>query len=106
MIPKPARVGFILGMVPPADLDRLSHAELISLVIRQFEKIAELERTVATLRDETARLKGRARPAEYQTERYGECDRAAEAGRSADRQGGRARLALQRLHKFDGPLTY
>jgi len=45
-------------MVPPTDLGRLSHAELISLVIKQFEKIAELERTVTTLRDEIARLKG------------------------------------------------
>jgi hypothetical protein len=45
-------------MVPPADLDRLSHAELKSLVIKQFEMIAELQRTVATLRDEIARLKG------------------------------------------------
>ena len=45
-------------MVPPADLDRLSHAELKSLVIKQFEMIAELQRTVAALRDEIARLKG------------------------------------------------
>src|SRR5215813_14413966 len=45
-------------MVPPADLDRLSHAELKSLVIKQFEMIAELQRTVAALRDENARLKG------------------------------------------------
>ena len=45
-------------MVPPADLDRLSHAELKSLVIQQFEVIAELQRTVSVLRDEIARLKG------------------------------------------------
>ena len=45
-------------MVPPPDLDRLLHAELKSLVIAQFETIAELQRTVATLRDEIARLKG------------------------------------------------
>jgi hypothetical protein len=45
-------------MVPPGDLDRLSHAELKSLVIKQFEMIAELQRTVAALRDEIARLKG------------------------------------------------
>jgi hypothetical protein len=45
-------------MTPPADLDRLSHAELKSLVIKQFEVIAELQRTVAALRDEIARLKG------------------------------------------------
>jgi len=45
-------------MVPPRDLDRLSHAELKSLVISQFEMIAELQRTVAALRDEIARLKG------------------------------------------------
>jgi hypothetical protein len=45
-------------MVPPADLDRLSYAELKSLVIKQFEVIAELQRTVGALRDEIARLKG------------------------------------------------
>ena len=45
-------------MVPPPDLDRLSHAELKSLVISQFEMIAELRRTVAALRNEIARLKG------------------------------------------------
>jgi hypothetical protein len=45
-------------MVPPPDLDRLSHAELKGLVIAQFEVIAELQRTVAALRDEVARLKG------------------------------------------------
>ena len=57
-IPNPTRVRFILGMVPPADLERLSHAELKGLVIQQFEMIAELQRTVAALRDEIARLKG------------------------------------------------
>ena len=45
-------------MVPPGDLDRLSHGELKSLVIKQFEMIAELQRTVGALRDEIARLKG------------------------------------------------
>src|SRR5262249_34456408 len=45
-------------MVPPADLDRLSHAELKSLVIQQFEMMAELQRTVVALRDEIARIKG------------------------------------------------
>ncbi len=45
-------------MFLPPDLDRLSHAELKSLVISQFEMIAELQRTVAALRDEIARLKG------------------------------------------------
>jgi hypothetical protein len=45
-------------MVPPADLKRLSHAELESLAVRQFEEIAELHRIVAAMRDEITRLKG------------------------------------------------
>jgi hypothetical protein len=45
-------------MVPPTDLDRLSHAELKGLVQQLFEMIAELQRTVAAQRDEIARLKG------------------------------------------------
>src|SRR6266516_6850113 len=105
-------------MLPPADLDRLAHTELKSLVVKQWEELAELRRLVATLRDD-----------EYQTERYGQGDRA-EAGtarrraaegrrqngeacdpRRADHQGeGAARLALQRLYELhcagpDDPLA-
>jgi hypothetical protein len=45
-------------MSPPEDLDRLSHAELKGLVVRQWEQIVELQRMVAALRDEISRLKG------------------------------------------------
>jgi hypothetical protein len=45
-------------MSPPDDLDRLSHAELKGLVIKQWEQIVELQRMVGVLRDEIARLKG------------------------------------------------
>jgi hypothetical protein len=45
-------------MSPPEDLDRLSHAELRSLVVAQWEQMVELQRMVAALRDEVARLKG------------------------------------------------
>jgi hypothetical protein len=45
-------------MAPPDDLDRLSHAELKGLVVKQWEQIVDLQRMVAALRDEIARLKG------------------------------------------------
>jgi len=45
-------------MSPPADLDHLSPAELKGLVVKQWEQIVELQRMVAALRDEIARLKG------------------------------------------------
>jgi hypothetical protein len=47
-----------MGMPPPDDLDRLSSAELKGLVVQQWEQIVELQRMVAALRDEIARLKG------------------------------------------------
>jgi hypothetical protein len=45
-------------MSPPKDVDRLSHAELKGVVVQQWEQIVELQRMVALLRDEIARLKG------------------------------------------------
>jgi Transposase IS66 family len=45
-------------MSPPDDLDRLSPAELKGLAVEQWEQIVELQRMVAALRDEIARLKG------------------------------------------------
>jgi hypothetical protein len=45
-------------MSPPEDLERLSHAELRGLVVKQWEQLVELQRMVAALREEIARLKG------------------------------------------------
>ena len=45
-------------MSPPPDIDALSLPELKSLVLELFAERAELRRTVGTLRDEIARLKG------------------------------------------------
>src|SRR6202051_1989735 len=42
----------------PDDLDHLSRADLKGLVVRQWEQMVELQRLVAALRDEIARLKG------------------------------------------------
>jgi hypothetical protein len=41
---------------PPEDLDCLSHAELKGLVVKQWDQM--VERMVAALRDEIARVKG------------------------------------------------
>ena len=118
-----ARVGFIVVMSPPDDLDRLSHAELKGLVVKQWEQMVELQRLVAALRDEIARLKGgpgrpNLKPSGMERgtdpkppgspgeRKRPEGQHAIEAcdPRGTDRHGGRptARFTLQRLHEFRG----
>jgi hypothetical protein len=80
-------------MVPPANLDDLSHTELKNLVVALFEQVAELRRTIAAQADEIARLKGRPTPAEYQTERHGEGD-GGEAGQAASAAGTKSKLTI------------
>jgi hypothetical protein len=46
-------------MPPPDNLDFVSQVELKGLVVKQWEQMVELQRTVAALRDGIARLKGR-----------------------------------------------
>jgi len=45
-------------MAPPGNIDELSNAELRALVVKLFELMTDLERTVAAQREEIARLKG------------------------------------------------
>ena len=45
-------------MVPPTNLDDLSHTELKNLVVALFEQVAELRRTITAQAEEIARLKG------------------------------------------------
>lgn len=45
-------------MAPPGNIDDLSNAELRALVVKLFEVVTDLERTVAAQREEIARLKG------------------------------------------------
>jgi uncharacterized small protein (DUF1192 family) len=75
-------VRFILGIVPPANLDGLSHAELknLNLVVRLFERVAEQHRMIAALRDEIARLNGGLKPSGM--EKATEPDKPADQGDS------------------------
>ena len=70
-------------MSPPDNIDGLSSAQLKELVATLFAKLTELERTVAALREENARLKGlKGRP----DIKPSGMDRATEPSKSARRE--------------------
>src|ERR1700683_2133918 len=83
-------------MSPPPDFDALSPAELKSLVLELFEKLAESQRTIATLRDEIIRLKGGpGRPDIKANVKPSGMEKASEA-RAADPSGERRRRGATR----------
>jgi hypothetical protein len=76
-------VGFKLCASPPDNIDGLSSAQLKELVTTLFAKLTELERTVAALREENARVKGlKGRP----DIKPNGIDRATEPSKSARRE--------------------
>ncbi len=79
----------------PDDLDRLSHTELKGLLVKQWEQIVELQRMVAALRDEIARLMGGPPRPEPHAERHGTGDRAKTAGEFRRQQASAGEHAVE-----------
>ncbi len=95
-------------MSPPPDFDALSPAELKSLVLELFEKLAESERTIAALRDEIARLKGgpgrpdiKANVKPSGMEKASEPEPRKPAGKERRRGGVRAKLTIHEERKLE-----
>ena len=94
-------------MSPPPDFDALSPAELKSLVLELFEKLAESQRTIAALRDEIARLKGgHGRPdmrhqAGAAWRKRANLNRGSRLARSVDAATVRAKLTIHEERKLE-----
>src|SRR5260370_11481571 len=86
-------------MLPPADLEHLPHAELKSLVVKQWEELAELRRLVATLRDEIARLKGGSGPPNIKPSGMGKATEPKPGPRGDGRPKGGGKTAEHALHE-------
>src|SRR5271168_771495 len=95
-------------MSPPPDFDALSPAELKSLVLELFEKLAESQRTIAALRDEIARLKGgpgrpdvKANIKPSGMEKASEPEPRKPLGKERQRGGVRAKLTIHEERKLE-----
>jgi len=90
-------------MVPPANLDGVSHTELKNLVVRLFEQLAEQQRTVTALSDEIARLKGGPRRPNIKPSGMEKATEPVEKGRKRGSTKSKLTIHEERTIKADAP---